>query len=130
MSARMILHIIATLVLFAVGWWLYMRMQENAYDSIDSTNVAIYWFASLVFIFFSWIFYWITHRLKLKAWIIAQLLALILAAVATYSLLYVSKQHQQQLEEKALQQGEVVPDTQSDTAQDSSDIPGTLNLGE
>ena len=104
MSARLILHIVTTLVLLAIGCWLYMRMQENTYDSIDSTNVAIFWFASLVYIFFSWIFYWIAHRLKLKAWLIAQILALILAAVSTLTLLYVSRDHQQQLEEKTIQQ--------------------------
>ena len=104
MSARLILHLVTTLVLFAVGCWLYMRMQESTYDSIDSTNVAIYWFASLVFIFFSWLFYWFVHRLKLKAWLVAQILAITLAAVATLSLLYISREHQQQLEEKILQQ--------------------------
>jgi thiol:disulfide interchange protein len=138
MSARLILHIITTIVLLAVGCWLYMRMQENAYDSIDENNVAIYWFASLVYIFFSWIFYWIVHRLKLKAWVIAQILALVFAAVATVSLLYISREYQQQLEEKAMQkneaasaaQGESVQDSANGLETDSEDKLETLNLSE
>lgn len=142
MSARLILHIITTLILFAVGWWLYMRMQENAYDSIDSINVAKYWFASLVYIFFSWIFYWVVHRLKLKAWVIAQILALIFSTVATVSLLYISREHQKQHEEKAMQQnaetsgaqGESVQDSangsETDSENKSEDKLETLNLSE
>jgi len=113
MSARLILHIITTLILFAIGWWMYMRMEENTYDSISSVNVATYWFASLV---------------------IAQILALIIAAVATTSLLYVSRDHQQKLEEKAIQQEQ---ETSSQEEQDleksestSDDKPETLNLSE
>ncbi len=125
MSARLILHIITTLVLFAVGWWLYMRMQESAHDSIDSTSVALYWFASLVYILFSWIFYWIVHRLKLKAWVIAQILALILTAVATVSLLYISHEHQKQLEEKAMLQNADTSGVQGESVQNSENEPGT-----
>ena len=71
MPARFILHVMTTLVLFAVGWWLYMRMGDTALGAIDSTSVAMYWFASLVFILFSWVFYWFVHRLKTRAWIIS-----------------------------------------------------------
>ena len=139
MSARLILHIITTIVLLAVGCWLYMRMQENAYDSIDENNVAIYWFASLVYIFFSWIFYWIVHRLKLKAWVIAQILALVFAAVATVSLLYISREfHQEPFDGRcrfsrqaaSAAQGESVQDSANGLETDSEDKLETLNLSE
>ena len=121
MSARLILHIVTTLVLLAVGCWLYMRMEENAYDSIDSVNVAIYWFVSLVYVLFSWIFYWLVHRLKLKAWVIAQILAIIIAAGATAALLYVSREHQQQLEQKTMLQDEEAAASQQESTQVSED---------
>lgn len=121
MSARLILHIVTTLVLLAVGCWLYMRMEENAYDSIDSVNVAIYWFVSLVYVLFSWVFYWLVHRLKLKAWVIAQILALIIAAGATAVLLYVSREHQQQLEQKTMQQDEKAASSQQEIVKGSGD---------
>jgi len=136
MSARLILHVITTLVLFAIGWWLYMRMEENSYDAIDSVNVAVFWFASLVYIFFSWIFYWIVHRLKLKAWVIAQILAIIIAAVSTVTLLYVSREHQQELEQKALQQDQDAEASSEEeqvieqSEMNSEDKLETLNLSE
>jgi ABC-type uncharacterized transport system permease subunit len=131
MSARLVLHIITTLVLFSVGWWLYMRMEENAYDAIDSINVAIYWFASLVYILFSWIFYWIAHRLKLKAWVIAQFIALIIAAVSTVVLQYISREHQRQFEQKAMQQQEKSMQEPVDVLEiTSEDKPEILNLSE
>jgi len=108
-----------------------MRMEENNDAAIESVNVAIFWFAALVYIFFSWIFYWIVHRLKLKAWLIAQVLALIIAAVATLSLLYVSRDHQQRLEQKAMQQEQdsekpVLDGTESTSEDDTVDVnPGT-----
>ena len=125
MSARLILHIVTTLVLFAIGFWLYMRMQENVYDSIDSTSVAVYWFTALVYIFFSWIFYWIVHRLKLKAWLIAQVLAIIVAAVSILALQYISRDHQQKLEDKVLQEDADIPATQSENVQESGNASET-----
>ena len=134
MPARFILHIIVTLVLFVIGWWIYMHLDDNSYD-LDSVTVAIYWFAALVFIFFSWLFYWFVHKLKTKAWVIALILAMIIAAVSTISLLYISRQHQQQLEEEAMfekQDQLSKTDSQVDKSQDSeskNEIE-TLNLGE
>ena len=136
MSARLILHFVVTLIFFAIGWWLYMRMEDNAYDAIDSVNVAIYWFAVLVYILFSWFFYWIVHRLKLKAWVIGQILAVVIAAVATVSLLFISHEHQKQLEEKAMLEEQKAQTLNSDEEpthppeNDSEVELETLNLSE
>jgi Zn-dependent protease with chaperone function len=136
MSARLILHIIVTIVLFTIGWWLYVRLEDSNFDAIDSVSVATYWFAALVYILISWLFYWFVHRLKLKAWVVAQIITLVISAFATGALLYVSREHQQQLEEKALlekQQAETL-NTDEEQAQNSASIsvskPKTLNLSE
>ena len=130
MPARFILHIITTLVLFAVGWWIYMHMNDNRYD-IDSVTVATYWFASLVFILFSWLFYWFVHRLKTGAWVIALILAVVIALVAIIALLYYSREHQQQLEEEAFKQEQ---NSISETTPQTESAPNNeieiLNLGE
>jgi len=133
MSARLILHIITTLILFALGWWLYIRMADSASDAIDSSSIAMYWFASLVFILFSWIFYWFVHRLKLKAWIISLILAAIIAAVSTVALVTVAEDNQRKLEEAEMQQSEqqsgvLIPEDaqELETEQESE----TLNLSE
>jgi Ca2+/Na+ antiporter len=135
MSARLILHFIVTIVLFAIGWWLYVRLEDRSYDAIDSVSVATYWFAALVYILFSWLFYWFVHRLKLKAWMVAQIIAVVIAVFATGALLYVSREHQQQLEEKALleEQAETLS-SDAEQAQnptsESGSKPETLNLSE
>lgn len=136
MSARLILHIIVTIVLFTIGWWLYVRLEDSNFDAIDSVSVATYWFAALVYILISWLFYWFVHRLKLKAWVVAQIITLVISAFATGALLYVSREHQQQLEEKALlekQQAETL-NTDEEQAQNSASKsvskPKTLNLSE
>lgn len=130
MPARFILHIIITLVLFAIGWWVYMHMNDNRY-AIDSVTVATYWFATLVFILFSWLFYWFVHRLKTRAWVIALILAVVIALAATIVLLYYSREHQQQLEEEAFKQEQ---DSTSETEPQTESAPSneieTLNLGE
>jgi len=109
MSARLILHVIVTLVLFAIGWWLYMRLENKSYGAIDSVSVATYWFSVLVYALFSWLFYWIVHGLKLKAWVIAQIIAVVIATISTGSLLFVSREHQKQFEEEVkLQEQEVL----------------------
>lgn len=130
MPARFILHIIITLVLFAIGWWIYMHMNDDSYD-IDSVTVATYWFAILVFILFSWLFYWFVHRLKTRAWVIALILAVVIALAATIALLYFSREHQQQLEEEAFKQEQ---NSTSETEPQSESTPSneieTLNLGE
>lgn len=136
MSARLILHFIVTIVLFAIGWWLYVRLEDSSFDAIDSVSVATYWFAALVYILFSWLFYWFVHRLKLRAWVVAQIFAVLIAAIATGALLYVSREHQQQLEEKALleeQQAETLnsdAEQVQDSASESESKPETLNLSE
>jgi thiol:disulfide interchange protein len=104
MSARLILHIILTLILFALGWWLYLRIGDAG--AFGSVEVAKYWFAILVYVFFSWIFYWIVHRLRLRAWFIMQFLAILIAAISTSALLYISREHQEKIEQKAMQQQE------------------------
>lgn len=137
MSARLILHIILTVILFAIGWWLYVQLGDSSFDTIDSVSVATYWFAALVYILFSWLFYWFVHRLKLRAWAIAQFFAVLMAALATGALLYVSREHQQQLEQKTLleeQQAEAL-NSDEQQAQDSASEsvvskPETLNLSE
>ncbi len=136
MSARLILHIIVTIVLFTIGWWLYVRLEDSSFDAIDSVSVATYWFAALVYILISWLFYWFVHRLKLKAWVVAQIIALVITAFATGALLYVSREHQRQLEEKALlekQQAETLNSDEEqvqDSASESVSKPKTLNLSE
>ncbi len=136
MSARLILHVTFTLVLFAAGWWLYMRLEDNSYAAVDSVDVATYWFAVLVYMLFSWFFYWIVHRLKLKAWVIAQIFAVVIAAVSTGSLLFVSREHQKQLEAEAIQQEKSEETLSSDEVQDDKseakpeDKIQTLNLSE
>jgi len=130
MSARLVLHIISTLVLFALGCWLYIRMGDDANDAIDATNVAIYWFSVLVFILFSWIFYWFVHRLKLKAWIIALIIAVIIAAASIVVLLKVADDNQRKLEEVEMQQ-EAIPEVAEDEQVQEPDAElETLNLGE
>lgn len=130
MSARLILHIITTLVLFAFGSWLYIRMGDDATDAINETSVATFWFASLVFIFFSWLFYWPMHRLKLKAWIIALIIAVIIAAVSTVVLKKVADENQRKLEEIEMQKESAADVTEDASVQETEEKLETLNLGE
>ena len=88
MPVRLILHAIVTLVLFAIGWWLYMSLGNRNYGAIDSASVAIYWFTVLVYV------------LKFKAWVIAQILAVVIATITTGSILFLSRKHQKQFEEE------------------------------
>jgi len=134
MSARLILHIITTLILLALGWWLYIRMGDSASDSIDSISVATYWFATLVFILFSWMFYWFVHRLKLKAWIISIILAIIIAVVSTIVLIKVAENNQRKLEDAEMQkqseQDSGAATVEESQAQENEKESETLNLGE
>ncbi len=133
MSARLIIHIVVTLILFAIGWWLYVRLEDNSYDAINSVSVATYWFAMLVYVFFSWILYWIVHWFRLRAWVIAQIIAIVIAAVATGTLLYISTEHQKQLEEKAMLEEKSEQATNSATdlgAGSNEEKIQTLNLSE
>ena len=106
MPARFILHVVITIVLLTIGWWLYMRLDDSGYK-IDSIMVATYWFTILVFIFFSWLFYWFVHKLKTKYWVAAQLFAITISAISIISLLYISKEHQKLLEEEAIKEEQV-----------------------
>jgi hypothetical protein len=111
-----------------------MHLEDNTADAINSVNVATYWFAILVYIFFSWLFYWFVHRLKLKAWVIAQIFAIMIAAGATGSLLFISKEHQKQLEDKAMLEEQKAKDLKSETDQVEEKVPNnqpeTLDLSE
>ncbi len=134
MAPRFILHIILTLLLFSIGWWLYMRL-VGTNSSVNSITVATYWFAALVFIFFSWIFYWFVHRLSSTAWMIALLAALAIAIISTLILLYISQENQKKLEEESMrleQEQASEPDSQTDQTQqsESNNQIETLNLGE
>lgn len=128
MSARLILHIILTIVLFAIGWWLYMSIGHSG--ALDSVGVAMYWFAMLVYVFFSWIFYWIVHRLRLRVWVIMQILAILISAVSIGALLYVSREHQKQVEEKVIQDQRDEEVLSSDTDQDSASAIESEGVGE
>ena len=136
MSARLILHITFTLVLFAVGWWLYRSLGDNSQAAMSSVGVATYWFVVLVYVLFSWLFYWIVHRFKLRAWVIAQIFAVVIAAVSTGSLLFISQQHQRQLESDAKQQEKSEESLSLDDSQNAkSEVQSegkiqTLNLPE
>ncbi len=133
MPARFIIHSIVTLVLFVTGWWLYMRLNGSSKDAISSVSVATYWFAILVYVLFSWLFYWLASNLKLRAWMIMQIIAIAIAAVSTESLLYISREHQKQLEEKAIlgEQGEKssIPEVEQTDSELENKIQ-TLNLSE
>ncbi len=134
MPPRFILHIILTLLLLAIGWWLYMQLVGNN-SSFNSIIVATYWFAALVFIFFSWLFYWFVHRLSSTAWMIAFLVALTIAMISTISLLYISRENQKKLEEESARlEQEQAYESESKTDQsqqsESNNQIETLNLGE
>jgi hypothetical protein len=117
-----------------MGWWLYMRLGNRDYGTIDSVSVATYWFAVLVYVLFSWLFYWIVYRLRLKAWIIAQIIAVVIATISTGSLLFVSREHQKQFKEKANLQEQAVlnPEEQQEVTSESEpeEKMQTLDLSE
>ena len=106
MSQRSVLHIILCVFLAGVGWWLYLQLSENEINSITSMSVASYWFGLLIFLFISWIFYWILHRRSTKAWLIALFIAFVISVVSTIALLIISHEHEakRQAEEDALNQ--------------------------
>ena len=105
MSQRFVLHIILCIFLAGIGWWLYLQLSENEINSITSMSVASYWFGLLIFLFISWIFYWILHRRSTKAWLIALFIAFVISVVSTIALLIISHEHEQQRQE-ALEQSE------------------------
>ena len=134
MSPRLILHITLTLLLLAIGWWLYAQLVGKN-SNLNSLIAATYWFAALVFIFFSWLFYWFVHKLSTTAWMIAFLAALGISMISTISLLYVSRENQKKLEEESMrleQEKASESGSQTDQTQQSetNNQIETLNLGE
>jgi hypothetical protein len=111
-----------------------MHLENNTADAINSANIATYWFAMLVYVLFSWLFYWFVHRLKLKAWVISQIFSIIIATGATGSLLFISKEHQKQLEDNAMLEEQKAEDLKSETDQVEEKVPNnqpeTLDLSE
>lgn len=104
MTQRFTLHIILCIFFAGLGWWLFLKLEYNGNDLINSIFVASYFFGFLVFVFFSWFFYWILHRRSTKIWIVAQLIALLIAIIATTAVLFVSHDHEnrRKAEEEAL----------------------------
>lgn len=105
MSLRFILHISLCVLLTLVGWWLYLQLSKNSSYSVSSIQLASYWLGLLIFILFSWIFYWILHRRSGQAWMISLVIALVIAIVATTALLIISHDHERQ-RQKALEQSQ------------------------
>lgn len=94
MTTRFILHVILCIFFAAIGWWLYLQLENNEYTLITPLSVASYWFGFLIFVFFSWIFYWILHRRSTKSWAVAQFISLLIAIIATISMLVISHDHE------------------------------------
>lgn len=104
MTLRFIFHTILCIFFAAIGLWLFLQLGNNGNKLITSLSVASYWFVFLIFVFFSWIFYLILHKRSTKAWAVAQFVALLIAIVATVSILFISHEHENQrkAEEEAL----------------------------
>ena len=96
MSLRFIVHLGLCVGLVLIGGWLYLQLSETSSYSVSSIQVASYWFALLVFILFSWFFYWIIHKRSGQAWMIALMIALLIAAISTGTLLFISHEHEAQ----------------------------------
>ena len=94
MTLRFTLHSILCTFFTGLGWWLYLQLYKDGNGLINSISVASYWFGFLIFVLFSWFFYWILHRRSTKSWLIAQLIALLIAIIATLSILFISHQHE------------------------------------
>ena len=105
MSLRFILHIGLCILFALVGWWLYLQQSESSSYSVSSIQVASYWFGLLIFVLFSWIFYWILHKRSGQAWMIALIIALVIAIVSTVALIIISRDHESQ-RQKALEQSQ------------------------
>jgi len=94
MTLRLTFHLIVCILLAALGYWLYLQLDLNEYDFINSISVASYWFGFLVFLFFSWLLYWILNRQSAKAWIIALVISFLFAIISTVALLVISSDHE------------------------------------
>ena len=100
MSLRFTLHFLICVLFAALGWWLFLQLRDNTSASITSIHVAGYWFGFLVFILFSWFFYWILHRRSTKAWFISLMIAGFIAVISTGAMVIVSHDHEQQRQAK------------------------------
>ena len=127
MKPRFIVHMLLSASLASLGLWLFMQMGTTSYAYIDSIFVASYWFAFLIFLFFSWFFYWILHKRSTTAWLIALVLAGLIAIAGIVAMRTVSKQYQQEVEKseaEAMQQ-ELEPSTS-----ENDDIDEVQNTGD
>ncbi len=124
MKPRFILHMLLSASLISLGLWLYMQMQTSSHEYIDSIFVASYWFTFLIFLLFSWFFYWVLHKRSTTAWLISLVLAVAIAIAGIIALRIVSKQYQQEIEkaEEVIQQ-QNIEQSQIDT-EDSTVDPG------
>lgn len=94
MTLRFTIHLIFSLLLAIIGYWLYMQLNTNVYSFISSISVASYWFGYLIFLLFSWFLYWILHRRSARVWAIAQFISILIAVISTVSLLMLSYDHE------------------------------------
>ena len=100
MSLRLILHILICVLFAAIGLWLFLQLRDNSTSSITSIHVAAYWFGFLIFVLFSWFFYWILHKRSTKAWLISVILAGFIAIISTGAMVIISHDHEQQRQAK------------------------------
>ena len=131
MSLRFVLHIIVCIFFAGLGGWLYLQLGHDQSGLINSISLACYWFGYLVFLFFSWIFYWVVHKSSATAWIVAQFFALSIAIFATVSIVIISREHEnrRQVEEEAfLQKQESQSAPSQDDAEDSVIVEEELEL--
>ncbi len=69
---------------------------------MNSIPVASYWFGFLIFVLFSWLFYWPLHKFSAKSWLIA----LLIAVTSTAAMLFIAREYENKInaEEKVLSQ--------------------------
>lgn len=94
MTLRFTLHLLICVLLATFGFWLYMQLNINEYKFINSISVASFWFGFLIFLLFSWLFYWVLHRRSAKVWAIAQFISVLIAVISTAALLVISHDHE------------------------------------
>ena len=106
MHQRFILQVILCVFLAGLGYWFYWQLDVSGSDSLNSIPVASYWFGFLIFVLFSWLFYWPLHKFSAKSWLIALLIALIIAVTSTAAMLFIARGYENKInaEEKVLSQ--------------------------
>ena len=97
MTQRFVLHCIICIFFAAIGWWLYLQIDLDSYKFINSISVASYWFWLLSFLLFSWLFYLFLRKSSTKSWLIAQLIAFLIALIATIWLLIISYNYNKEM---------------------------------